>query len=130
MILNENGAPPIICVSIRVHSISYIKPQQPERKKQVSTRKYIPGEGLSKNPFLAIAIVFKRESFPRSVLFSTGLNFNICAGVDRSVETQKNSNYGQQNNEGGVGCQRGFIDRMNTLPSGLNPKSHLMFIDL
>jgi hypothetical protein len=95
MILTENGALPIICVIIRVHRISYIKPLKPERKKQVSTRKYIPGEGLSKNLFLVIVIVFKKESFPRLVLFVTGLNFNIVTRADRRRENQMNANNDQ-----------------------------------
>jgi hypothetical protein len=95
MILTENGALPIICVIIRIHRISYIKPLKPEKKKPVSTRKYIPGEGLSKNPFLAIVIGFERESFPRLVLFSTGLNFTIVTGVNQHMENQMNANDAQ-----------------------------------
>jgi len=49
-----NGALPIIFTIILVHSISYIKPERPERKKQQRTRKNILLVALCEVFFLAI----------------------------------------------------------------------------
>jgi hypothetical protein len=54
MMQTANGALPIIFTIILIHSISYIKPEKPERKKQERTRKNILLVVLSEIFFLAI----------------------------------------------------------------------------
>jgi len=70
MMDTANGAFPIIFTIILVHSISYIKPERPERKKQEITRINILLVVLSEIFFLAIfiAAISEKDSFFQEAL--------------------------------------------------------------